>query len=314
MKTRVQKSYHTVGGNRRLEWLRIRSAGARTLVFIPPLIGGGLSQPVAEFRFLVRRGCDLFSFSFCGHENSSGKFSPGKSIEDTEAMLSLAATIADREGLRLDGIGLCYSAIPLLHAVRSRRAPMRRIVLISAVPALSAAMILGSFLEYVRNPPNLPQPRAGLSNLPEGFGEFMLPGVPKTRQRFGVLARSRAQLSKTLWDLILDDRFRALHPVDLPVLCLYGSEDRILRMFDRGPEHTYEKKIRQICRRVRFQRLSGDHRLQPRKTKNEAQRWIRTFLAEEPMDGSGSFSLPPGSNFPSPGAESSEKCCPGSIL
>jgi len=278
MKTWFEKGYHTTGANRRLEWVWVRRSGASTLVFVPPLIGGNLSQPAAEFRFLTRRGCDLFSFSFSGHENSGGKFSLGKSIEDTERMLTRAASIADREGLNLDGVGLCYSAIPLLHAIRSRPAAIGRLVLISAVPALNTGIILRSFIDFVRNPPASPERPIRLAKLPQGFGEFMLPEVYKNRQRFGLLSRKRSKLLKILCELTLDHRFSVVHPVDLPVLCLYGSRDRVLQMFERSLEYTYEKQIRQICRRVRFRRLCGDHRLRPHAVRREAQLWISAFL------------------------------------
>jgi len=279
MKTRVQQGYYTVGADRRLEWLRIHRSGARSLLFVPPLIGGNFSQPAVEFRFLIRQGFDLFSFSFSGHENSGGRFSLGKSIEDTEAMLSLAATMAGRDGLRIDGVGICYSAIPLLHAIRNRPAPVARLVLISAVPALNAGRVLRAFVDFVGHPPVLPDRGIRLSKLPEIFGEFMLPGVSKNRRQFGLLSRRRAKLVRILCELLLDPRFKALSPVDLPVLCLYGSQDRVLQMYERSVEHTYEARIRQICRRVQFQRLSGDHRLRPRAAKREARRWIGSFLA-----------------------------------
>lgn len=281
MKTRTEKGFYAVGASRRLEWLRIGAADARTLVFIPPLIGGNHSQPAAEFRFLVRRGCGLFSFNYAGHGNSSGKFSLGRSIEDTGRMLSLAASVAGREGLALAGIGMCYSAIPLLHAIRTQPARIGRLVLISAVPALDAEMIVRTFCDYVRNAPANWNPRPRLSTLPQRFGEFMLPGVYKSRSRFGVLTRKRAQLLKIFCDLILDRRFKALEPVDMPALCLYGSNDRILQMFESGFEDSYESRIRQICRQVRFRRLCGDHHLQSRTVKKEARRWIASFLTPE---------------------------------
>lgn len=301
MKNRIQKGCCFVGSNRRLQWLRIRTAGARTMVFVPPLIGGDLSQPAAEFRFLLRRGCDLFSFNYAGHGHSSGKFCLGRSLEDTAVMLGRAAAIAESERLSLDGIGICYSAIPLLNAIQSGSVRLRRLVLISAVPSLNLPLILRAYIEYLRNPPPDLRRPDGRWKLPQRFGEFMLPGVHKSRRRFGLLSRKRSRLLRIFCDLILDPRVRIQRPIDLPVLCLYGSRDRILQMYRQNDSNTYERQIRRICRRVHIRRLCADHRLQPPAAKNEARRWIESFLVRDETADPGRFSSPPESSFPSPG-------------
>jgi len=70
MKTLFEKGRYSVGKKQSLEWIRVRTCSPRGLVFVPPLIGGNLSQQVSSFRWLIRREYDLVSFNYSGHGSS----------------------------------------------------------------------------------------------------------------------------------------------------------------------------------------------------------------------------------------------------
>ena len=133
-----------------LEWVRVRHRSPWGLLFVPPLIGGNVSQQVRLFRWLIRRGYDLLSFSYSGHGASSDRFSLRASMRDTGHMLFHASRLSDDEGLPLLGIASCYSAIPVLHAVHHLAEPIKKLVLINAIPALGPRAVVRSFVSYYR--------------------------------------------------------------------------------------------------------------------------------------------------------------------
>lgn len=261
-----------------LEWIRIRCADPRGLLFIPPLIGGGFSQQAGVFRRLVRQGYDLVSFNYSGHGNSSGDFSPGAALRDTRVMLRLTSRIGKRESLPIVGIGSCYSTIPLVHAADYLGEPLQQVVLINPITKLCPVTTGRSFFSYYRNVCRAHGKLGKISDALENYLEFLFPGIFKDREYFGGLARKRTRLIKTVMEFLLSNPLGTARISKTPVLCLYAREDRILDMLVSGKRTEYENSIRKICPRTVFHVLDGDHFLSFSRTRGEALQKIMAFL------------------------------------
>jgi pimeloyl-ACP methyl ester carboxylesterase len=279
-KTFFEKGYHAAGRRSILEWARVRNSSPRGLIFVPPLIGGDLSQQVRSFRSLIRREYDLVSFNYSGHGGSSGKFSLGATIWDTLHMLSHANRLSEQERLPLFGIASCYSAIPILYAIHCLAEPLRRLVLINAIPDLSPKAVVMSFLTYYRRIfPHQKSPQRVMTVV-GNYVNFLFPGVVKDRDYFGALDRRRTKLFKTVSEFLALNPLEGVRLKTTPVLCLYARKDRVLEIYDAGVKTDYENDIRQICPQALFHALDGDHFLSLPMARGEALSSIISFLQE----------------------------------
>jgi pimeloyl-ACP methyl ester carboxylesterase len=248
------------------------------VVFVPPLIGGNLSQQLGIFRWLIRRQWDLISFNYAGHGNSSNKFSLGGTIRDTKHMLSWACRLTDKEGLPLFAIGSCYSALPLLHAVHHLGEPVKRLVLVNAIPRLGPRAVMMSFMAYYKR---LFPSRRGFPELRASarkYADALFPDIAKGMDHFGELKRRRARLLKTVSEFLTLRPLDGVFLIGTPVLCLYGRKDRVLQIYDEGIDVDYQKNIREICPQVLFRSLDGDHFLSPPIARSEAAQHIAAFF------------------------------------
>jgi len=278
MKTIFEKGYLSGGKNKSIEWGRIRNESPKGLIFVPPLIGGKLSQQVISFRWLIRKRYDFVSFNFSGHGGSSDKFSLKSSTHDTLHMLLHVCRLSQKEKLPLYGIASCYSAIPILYAAHSLGEPFKRLVLINAISKLCLKSVFNSFFSYYREK-FLPH-----KNLRKTIGaaryymDFLFPGIVKNENYFGVLERRRTSLFRIVSELFT---WNPLHGVCLdktPVLCLYARKDRILEIFDTGFKVNYEHDIKRLCPQVTFHSLDGDHYFSLPMARNEALKSIISFF------------------------------------
>lgn len=296
MKTFFEKGYYVAGKRNSLEWVRVRNTSPRGLIFVPPLIGGSLSQQVSSFRSLIRREYDLFSFNYSGHGSSSGKFSLGATMRDTLHMLSHACRLCKQEQLPLLGIASCYSAIPILYAAHRLAEPLKVLVLINAIPNLNPRAVMQSFLTYyLRIFPAQKSLLRGMAAV-RHYVDSLFPGIVKGKDYFGALERRRTRLFRTL------SEFFTLNPLDgvrlngTPVLCLYARKDTVLQIYDTGVRLSYENHIRRVCPRTLFHSLDGDHFLSPPLARGEALRQIVSFLQSFPVQ-VGGFSIKFGDIF-----------------
>ena len=261
-----------------LEWGRVRNSSPMGIIFVPPLIGGKLSQQVFSFRWLIHRGYDVVSFNFSGHGGSSDKFSLKASIQNTLHMLLHVCRLSRKEELPLYGIASCYSAIPILYAAHSLEEPFKRLVLINAIPELCLKSVINAFFSYYRKEFS---PHKSLKKTIEVLGcymDFLFPGIEKNENYFGVLERRRTSLFRIVSELFT---WNPLHGVCLdktPVLCLYARKDRILKIFNAGFKVNYENDIRRLCPQTIFHPLDGDHYFSLPMVRNEALRSIISFL------------------------------------
>jgi pimeloyl-ACP methyl ester carboxylesterase len=278
MKTFFEKGYLSTGKNKNIEWGRVRNSSPIGIIFVPPLIGGKLSQQVISFRYLIRRRYDLVSFNFSGHGGSSDKFSLKATIHDTLHMLIHVRGLSQKERLPLFGIASCYSAIPILHAAHTLEEPFKRLVLINAIPKLCLKSVINSFFSYYREEFS---PHKSLGKTMEAVGyyiDFLFPGIVKNENYFGVLERRRTSLFRIVSELFT---LNPLHGVCLdktPVLCLYARKDRILDIFDTDFKVNYKNDIRRLCPQTTFHSLDGDHYFSLLMARNEALRSIISFF------------------------------------
>jgi len=278
MKTFFEKGYIDIGRKKILEWGRVRNSSPMGIIFVPPLIGGKLSQQIISFRYLIRRRYDFVSFNFSGHGGSSDKFSLKSTIQDTLHMLLHVCRLSQKESLPLYGIASCYSAIPILYAAHSLGEPFKRLVLINAISKLCFKSVINSFFSYYREKFS---PHKSLRKTIEAVSyyiDFLFPGIEKNENYFGVLERRRTSLFRIVSELFT---WNPLHGVCLdntPVLCLYARKDRILEIFDTGFKVNYEDDIKRLCPQVTFHSLDVDHYFSLPMARNEALKSIISFF------------------------------------
>lgn len=278
MKTFFEKGYIDIGRKKVLEWGRVRNSSPMGIIFVPPLIGGKLSQQIISFRYLIRRKYDFVSFNFSGHGGSSDKFSLKSTIQDTLHMLLHVCRLSQKESLPLYGIASCYSAIPILYAAHSLGEPFKRLVLINAISKLCFKSVINSFFSYYREKFS---PHKSLRKTIEAVSyyiDFLFPGIEKNENYFGVLERRRTSLFRIVSELFT---WNPLHGVCLdntPVLCLYARKDRILEIFDTGFKVNYEDDIKRLCPQVTFHSLDVDHYFSLPMARNEALKSIISFF------------------------------------
>lgn len=263
-----------------LDWVRIRSADSKAILFVPPLIGGHHAQQVRHFRRLIRCGYDFVSFNYAGHGDSTGKFSLEAALGDTRAALRRAVAASRTEGLPLYGIGVCYPAIPLLACAGRSDGIFHKIVLVNAIMGLSPRAIIRSFFDYYSD---LRRTENRVPRLAEAFhryADFIFPGVAKSRHRFGALHRRRTRLLKTLWDALFLDPLSDIHLPRTPVLCLYSTHDRILQITETVLGDRYEEDVRRICPLAIFRSLAADHFLSHPGARSAAFGEVLAFLGE----------------------------------
>jgi hypothetical protein len=193
-------------------------------------------------------------------------------------MLSCASRLADKEQLPLFGIGPCYSAVPLLRAVHLLEEPIKKLVLVNAIPGLNPRAVMTSFIGHYRKRFPSPCGLPALSTAAKDYADGLFPGIVKGKDHFGTLRRRRARLLKIIAE------FLTLQPLDgvsltmTPVLCLYARKDRVLEIYDEGIDANYQSDIRRICPRALFRALDGDHFLSLPMAKGEAVRSITSFF------------------------------------
>ena len=277
-RTFVEKGHYVVGRRKSLEWARVRNPSPRGLIFVPPLIGGSLSQQVSSFRSLIRREYDLVSFNYSGHGSSSDQFSLGATIRDTFYMLTHTYSLCKKEQLPLFGIASCYSAIPILYAVHHLAEPLKGLVLINAIPNLSPRAVMRSFLAYYRRVfPTKRSLRRGMFAA-KNYVESLFPGVVKSKDCFGTLERGRTRLFRTISEFFTLNPLEGVRLQRTPVLCLYARQDMVLEIYDAGVGPSYEKDIRRTCPQALFHSLDGDHFISLPPTKDEILRHINSFF------------------------------------
>ena len=278
MKTIFEKGYLYTGKNKSIEWGRIRNDSPQGLIFVPPLIGGKLSQQVVSFRWLIRRRYDFVSFNFSGHGGSSDKFSLKATIQDTLQMLLHVCRLSQKEGLPLYGIASCYSAIPILYAANSLEEPFKRLVLINAIPKLCLKSVINSFFSYYREEFSSHKSLKKAIGAARYYMDFLFPGIVKNENYFGVLERRRTSLFRIVSELFTWNPLHGVCLENTPVLCLYSRKDRILEIFDAGFKVNYENDIRVLCPQTTFHSLDGDHYFSLPMVRNEALRSIISFF------------------------------------
>lgn len=263
------------------DWVRVRAANPHAVLFVPPLIGGHHAQQVRHFRRLIRRGYDVVSFNYAGHGGSAGKFSLEAALSDTRAALHRAVAVSRTEGLPLYGIGVCYPAIPLLACAGRFKGAFDKIVLVNAVMGLSPRAVIRSFFDYYSELRRTENRMPRLAEAFHRYADFIFPGVAKNRHRFGALHRRRTRLLKTLWDAFFLDPLADVHLPQTPVLCLYSTHDRILRITENVLGDRYEDDVRRVCPLAIFRPLAADHFLSSHRARAAAFGDVLAFLESE---------------------------------
>jgi hypothetical protein len=275
----LERQLHPDGRGHQLEWMQIRTLQPRATIFAPPLVGGDGLLSIRYLRPLKSSGYNLLSFNYAGHGLSSRPFSIRQSLRDTRRLLTFARRSPRRFIPPLIGVGICYAATPLLHALQHFGEPLPRIVLINAIPQLFSRNLLHSFWDFRRTLQSETWPPGHLGIQMRRYAEFLLPGITINRRQFGFLALRRIRMLQTLVDWLASRHLKTVRLARTAVLCLYASEDRLFRAFryfDNPRE--YEKAIRRICPTADFVRLEGDHFLSLAQSRKQALAAVTAFF------------------------------------
>lgn len=263
------------------EWIHVHTPPSRGLVFAPPLIGGSAGQQMREFRGLIQKGYDLFTFSFSGHGSQPTSFSLRTSVHDTVDLLSLALNTHRHPGASVFGIAACFGAIPMVKALEILGEPLEGLVLINALPELRALKTVASFWEHHRS--RIDNKRWRPEEIKASLSDFLdrlFPRISKTASGFGQLARQRVRLLDTLLDLMAYRPLDGLRLVQTPVLCLYARDDLLLKTFwNLEPGGSYEIAVQRVCPDAIFLPVEGDHFLKSGKTRSLAVNAVEKFLS-----------------------------------
>ena len=280
-KYRIVRGQRRDAKNARIEWARLKTASPGGLVFAPPLIGGSCAQQLRLLRWTGRLGFDVLSFNYSGHGRSSGKFSLGDSLQNTLAMASGIDRRTEEGKARLVGFAGCYAAMPLLFAAQRLAEPFERIVLINPLADLKPFAVLRSFLSYYKSFVANGAAKRNVAHVLKQYADFLFPHIEKDNETFGVLKRRRTCLRKVLFDFFLFDPLKGVVLADTPVLCLYASEDRVLRAHSNRREHRkhYEAEIRRVCPRARFHPMESDHFFSAPRVRRIARDAMSSFLS-----------------------------------
>lgn len=197
-------------------------------------------------------------------------------------MLSCACRLTDKEQLSLFAIGPCYSAVPLLYAVYHLGEPVKRLVLVNAIPRLGPQAVMSSFIAYYRKFFPAQRGLPGLSAAARHYADALFPGITKGKDHFGALKRRRARLLKTISEFVTLRPLQGVCLTRTPVLCLYARKDRVLQIYDGGIDANYQSDIRRTCPLALFRSLDGDHFMSLPIAKGEAERSITSFFRNSP--------------------------------
>lgn len=277
MKIRFEKRQYPLKEGH-IDWIRVYTHSPKGIVFIPPLIGGDYSQQIRIFRSLIMRGYDIVSFNYSGHGGSTDKFSLEATLRDTRNILEHTVTISMAEKLPLYAAASCYSAIPLFYSARYLSEPIKKLVLINAIPELKPKAVIKSFILYYREIYRSQNRIPKIMEAIRHYADFMFPGIVKSRNSFGMLERQRTRMFKTVYDFFTLNPIKDICLNDTHVLCLYSVDDRILQIYDSGSKMKYKDHIRKICPKVKFQPLAGDHFLSHQVSRKRALRAVFLFL------------------------------------
>ena len=108
---------------------------------------------------------------------------------------------------------------------------------------------------------------------------FLFPGIAINRNFFGCLLRQRTDVKRTVWDGLFLDPLKHVVLAGTPVLGVYATHDRILKIYDQYVGEDYEKQILRKCPRTTFFSLPCDHFLSSARNRGIAYAKILTFLA-----------------------------------
>ena len=234
-------------------------SGHRGLIFAPPLIGGHGLQQIRMFRKLVHHGFDLISFNYAGHGDSTGAFCFQASIDNCLGVLDWASRRSQMTQRPLFGIASCFGALPLFHAVAQRGEPLKRMVLINAVPHWRWETLLMDFLNRWVHGGHGWLSMMGVKAAMQRYLDDLFPRVHHHYRSFGILSRKRMQWVKMLGELCVLRRKSPLPLCHTPVLCAYGRQDRLLQQMGFSDWAWYETHILDICPQTRFWPLDSDH-------------------------------------------------------
>lgn len=250
----------------------------KRLVFIPPLIGAGASQPLIIFRNLTRRGAVLLSFEYRGHSRSSGTFELDRTITDVRHALDWAANYARQRGLPLHGFATCFGVIALAaqYAAGGRRRRLWSFNTISGLFRLDHILRFEDFAAVFSRRLGVELDTAGLlegiagerfdwsgdafRGALEEYLSTLFPELDVGRDHFEELHYGRVNIPRTLQQLARARYLDGLAiPRDLRCTMFFGRNDDVLSLHTREGREAYCSHVRSLVPHAELHECEIDH-------------------------------------------------------
>jgi hypothetical protein len=250
------------------------------LILIPPLVGATGSLAIRDFRYLLREGCALMSFDYCGHyKGIDNKFTINKTFIDTKLAMNYAYEYSKKFGLPLHVVGICYGAVPLAYIMNELGWP-EYVKSMFTVSALVNGILnfeeyncylmkrgisfdnVDRFLEFLSSNENssVSIEHVYISSLTEYLGDmFSELSDIISDTGFGVLEYSRVEVFEAFHEFITIELPDIVIPEHFPCLFFSGVQDQIFNLRSDRSRAKYYEKIRKIAPNARVRNLRIDH-------------------------------------------------------
>lgn len=251
---------------------------AKRLVFIPPLIGAGASQPLIIFRNMTRRGAVLMSFEYRGHRRSTGTFDLDATIADTRHALDWATDYARRRGLPLHGFATCYGVIALA-AQFARGGHGRRLWSLNTISGLFRLDQILRFEDFaplfsrhLATEVSAAEVLEGIAGQAFDFGgdpfrnalreylQGLFPELDVGRDHFEELAYERVDIPRTLLQLARARYLDGLAvPAHVPCNFFFGRNDDVLLLDAVQGREAYRRHVLSLIPHAQLHECEIDH-------------------------------------------------------
>lgn len=260
----------------------LRAKDPKRVVLISPLAGSDSVEQLYTFRIMTRKNCELFSFEYRGHGQSTGVFTLENSLEDTQCALDWIIQYGIERDLPVHAHSTCYGLITLLKCFENipqdheRYRNVRSINAVSGLPSLHRVLKTSDFLERYNANGYSPvseaeflsllserdidlQDRRFLLSLKEYLRE-KLPGLVVEDDHFGKLYYPRVDMHRVLSTFTRGIPLDGVAlPSSIPAHFFYGIHDEILQVKTPEGLSTYKEAVHKIVPHAIIESMDMDH-------------------------------------------------------
>ena len=273
--------YIPLSGGGHLHGTFLRPKKAERVVMISPLAGSDSKEQLLTFRIMTRKNCELFSFEYQGHGESTGAFSLANTLEDTKAALDWIIGYGQERNLPVHTHSTCYGLITLLKCFEHlpqdhpRYSSVRSVNSVSGLPDLYRVLGVEDFLAKfnmlgapVLQEAFFRQVESGEVNFKgkrlrtalKHYLKEKLPDLIVKESSFGKLDYQRVDMKSTFTEfhqgISLEE---VILPQSIPAHFFYGIHDAILDVGNPEGLSTYTSNLLQIVPHGVIEPMDMDH-------------------------------------------------------